>query len=88
MAVGGCLVYATCSVLSCENAEVVDAFLASDAGSGFELASVMDAPGIAALPVEARSRVSAWIDERGMFRSVPTQGGPDGHFCTRLVRTR
>lgn len=44
VAVGGCLVYATCSVLSCENSEVVDAFLASDAGSGFELASVMDAP--------------------------------------------
>lgn len=88
VAVGGCLVYATCSVLSCENAEVVDAFLASDAGSGFELANVMDAPGIAALPVEARSRVSAWVDERGMFRSVPTPGGPDGHFCARLVRTR
>lgn len=88
VAVGGCLVYATCSVLSCENAEVVDAFLASDAGSGFELASVMDAPGIAALPVEARSWVSAWVDEHGMFRSAPTPGGPDGHFCARLVRTR
>lgn len=35
---GGRLVYATCSILSEENERVVDEFLASPAGAGFELA--------------------------------------------------
>lgn len=33
--VGGFLIYATCSIFSCENEDVVSAFLASDAGKGF-----------------------------------------------------
>ena len=33
--VGGFLIYATCSIFSCENEDVVSAFLASDAGRGF-----------------------------------------------------
>lgn len=86
VAPGGSLVYATCSVLSCENEDVVDAFLASEEGSGFELAGVLDAPGVASLPDEGRALVSPWVDERGMFQSVPAADGPDGHFCARLVR--
>lgn len=88
VAPGGSLVYATCSVLTCENARVVDSFLASEEGSGFELANVMDAPGVAALPPEARELVSACLDDRGLFQSVPVAGGPDGHFCACLTRTR
>lgn len=44
---GGRLVYATCSVLAEENDAVVRAFLASPAGSGFELADarLTEAPG-------------------------------------------
>ena len=37
VAPGGRLVYATCSVLAEEDERVVDAFLASDSGAGFEL---------------------------------------------------
>lgn len=37
--VGGFLIYATCSIFSCENEDVVSAFLASDAGKGFVCAS-------------------------------------------------
>ena len=37
VAAGGRLVYATCSVLAEENERVVEAFLASPAGAGFEL---------------------------------------------------
>lgn len=88
VAFGGSLVYATCSVLACENSEVVEAFLASEEGARFSLASVMDAPGVASLPEEAQAFVAGWVDDRGMFQSVPTSGGPDGHFCARLVRTR
>lgn len=81
VAPGGSLVYATCSVLACENEDVVDAFLASDAGSAFELASVTGSPGIASLEPGALS----WVTSRGMYRSIPCAGGPDGHFCARLV---
>ena len=81
MVPGGSLVYATCSVLACENEDVVDAFLASDAGSAFELASVTDSLGIVSLEPGALS----WVTSRGMYRSIPCAGGPDGHFCARLV---
>lgn len=37
--VGGFLIYATCSIFSCENEDVVSAFLASDAGKDFVCAS-------------------------------------------------
>lgn len=47
VAAGGRLAYATCSVLSEENEAIVDAFLASPAGAGFELvrADLTEVPG-------------------------------------------
>ena len=47
VAAGGRLAYATCSVLSEENEAIVDAFLASPAGAGFELvrAGLTEVPG-------------------------------------------
>lgn len=82
VAAGGSLVYATCSVLACENEDVVDAFLASEAGQTFELASVLGAPAIASLGDSEH----LWVNERGMYRSIPCANGADGHFCARLVR--
>lgn len=86
VAPGGSLVYATCSALDVENEGVVAAFLATEEGRGFERASVLVAPGVGALSEEGRSLVEAWLTDSGAFRSVPTGGSHDGHFCARLVR--
>ena len=83
---GGSLVYATCSVLRCENEDVVSAFLGSEAGRWFRLESVLDAPGVACLSDAGREVVSSCVTDDGTYRSVPRDGGPDGHFCARLVR--
>ncbi len=85
VAVGGQLVYATCSVLNAENAEVVDAFLASEAGQRFERASLLVAPAVAACDSAAKL-VGANLTPAGDFQSVPSQGSFDGHFFARLVR--
>ena len=85
VAPGGQLVYATCSVLAAENAEVVDAFLASEAGQGFERASLLEAPAIANCE-SAAAIVGANLTPAGDFQSSPVQAGFDGHFFARLVR--
>ena len=84
---GGELVYATCSVLRSENVEVVEAFLSSEEGSGFSLASVADVqmlhqPGFE----DALARVRSLAGEDGFLQSIPCAGAADGHFCARLVR--
>lgn len=61
VAVGGTLVYATCSILDEENQQVVDGFLA-DQTQG------------------------TWRIGEGSFASLPTLGGPDGHFAAVLQR--
>lgn len=88
VAIGGELVYATCSVLSAENEGVVGAFLESPEGVGFERADVASALGVLALPEEGRALVARWRTEAGAFQSSPARGGCDGHFCARLRRVR
>ncbi len=85
VAVGGQLVYATCSVLGTENAEVVEAFLGSDAGRGFERASLLEAPAVQRCET-AKSLVEANLTPAGDFQSSPHAGSFDGHFFARLVR--
>lgn len=85
VALGGQLVYATCSVLCAENAEVVEAFLASEAGQGFERASLLEAPAIASCE-SAAAIVEANLTPAGDFQSSPVQASFDGHFFARLVR--
>ncbi len=85
VAVGGQLVYATCSVLGTENAEVVEAFLGSDAGRGFERASLLEAPAVQRCET-AKSLVEANLTPAGDFQSSPRAGSFDGHFFARLVR--
>lgn len=82
---GGQLVYATCSVLAAENAEVVDAFLASEAGRAFGRASLLEAPAVASSE-SAAALVEANLTPAGDFQSVPSANGFDGHFFARLVR--
>ena len=75
---GGFVVYSTCTLANAENADVIDAFLASEGGRAF----VPDSLG-GEIPEQWRR----WLDDRGRFRSLPEPGGPDGHFVVRLRRT-
>ena len=83
--VGGTLLYATCSVLRAEDEDVVEAFLASDAGHNFELAPAADAPACVANE-QLRSLVASHQSPEGYLLTMPLAGGGDGHFCARLVR--
>ncbi|HET6352514.1 MAG TPA: transcription antitermination factor NusB [Coriobacteriia bacterium] len=76
---GGFVVYSTCTVARRENEDVIEGFLASAAGRGFELAILADA-----VPIEWQDFVTA----DGCFRSHPRAGGPDGHFVARLTRVQ
>ncbi len=79
VAIGGVVVYSTCTVTRAENHDVVTGFLASEAGEGF----VTRTP-VADLPESLRG----WIGPEGWFQSQPRAGGPDGHFVAALVRVR
>ncbi|HET6498178.1 MAG TPA: transcription antitermination factor NusB [Coriobacteriia bacterium] len=68
----GFVVYSTCTVTERENGRVVEAFLASSAGSRFRAAPLSVPP-----PPDWTGFVSA----EGWFRSLPAPDGPDGHFA-------
>ena len=76
--VGGFVVYSTCTLANAENSDVIDAFLASEEGQGFS-----PDPLGQDVPAEWRH----WLVGDSVFRSLPTSGGPDGHFAVRLRRT-
>lgn len=84
---GGELLYSTCSVLVREDAEVVEAFLASEAGRDFFREPVSSAP-IFALPdfSEAGGLLREAESSSGSVLFAPCPKGFDGHFCARLVR--
>jgi 16S rRNA (cytosine967-C5)-methyltransferase len=82
---GGTLIYATCSVLRAEDEDVVEAFLASDVGHGFELEPVADAPACATNE-QLRDLVLSHQTAGGHLLTTPVVGGGDGHFCARFVR--
>ncbi len=74
---GGFVVYSTCTVTRRENAQVIASFLESRAGRSFvsELlhGEVPEAWGTAVSP-------------EGFVQTMPTRGGPDGHFVARIRR--
>lgn len=74
---GGFMVYSTCTLARRENEDVIEGFLASDAGAGFALDS------LASLVPPQWER---FIQAEGWFRSLPEPGGPDGHFVARIKR--
>ena len=82
---GGELVYATCSFLPQENADVVDAFLGTDEGADFELAPVCEAWGVRRMGEEGQRLLRSFSD-RGTFLSLPGKWACDLHFCARMVR--
>lgn len=83
---GGELYYATCSILSAENNEVVQRFLASSAGKGFCLAPVSESM-IYSNPLflDAAAAVRRGENQMGCFSSHPARDLPDGHFCARFI---
>lgn len=85
VAVGGMLAYATCSVLREEDEQVIQAFLASEAGKGFQVVPAADVP--AASDLAAVDFMAAHSTPEGFFRTYPEQGGCDGHFCACLRRS-
>lgn len=70
---GGRLLYATCSTEPEENEGVVDSFLARH--EKFHLVRPQHPPG-----------VERFLDERGMFRSFPSERLWDGFFAALMVR--
>lgn len=96
---GGELIYSTCSVLSQENTQVVEAFLNSSEGQNFQLANPLDAPAVKASAPEVQALIASNLcadkNERSgstgahgaYFQSTLEFEGCDGHFCARLVRT-
>lgn len=75
---GGRLVYATCSSEPEENDQVVEAFLARR--PEFALVDLRDEPLVDA--------VSALVDDRGMFRTLPFAHGLEAFFAAALQRAR
>lgn len=76
--VGGRVVYSTCSVSRRENQDVVGAFLDSVDGR-FRVADMS-----ASVPSEWATSLTS----EGYFQSLPSLGGPDGHFVAALERVR
>ncbi len=76
---GGFVVYSTCTLDAAENANVVEEFLASEEGRGFT---------VDPLDRELEGEWARFSTTEGYFRSLPEEGGPDGHFAARLVRAR
>lgn len=74
---GGTLFYSTCTVLSEENEEVIESFLASEEGAGFRREP---------FATEVPQAFSQSMMGDGYFRTHPEPAGPDGHFAARLVR--
>ena len=83
---GGSLVYSTCSPLRQEDEDVIEAFLASDAGQAFSLAPALEAFGLASADDATREFVSRAAQKDGSLCFWQTLGGGDAHFCARLVR--
>lgn len=91
VAPSGVLVYATCSILSQENEEVVRAFLASETGSQFVIRPLdkLVVPQGAMLagsdaPIELPGNWASTPE--GFFASRPALDAPDGHFAAVLQR--
>jgi 16S rRNA (cytosine967-C5)-methyltransferase len=76
--VGGRVVYSTCTVSRRENHDVVTEFV-RESGGEFVTAQ------LAGTAVE---EFAGGVTEEGWFQSVPSSGGPDGHFVAVLERIR
>jgi 16S rRNA (cytosine967-C5)-methyltransferase len=74
---GGFVVYSTCTLTRRENAEVIASFLESRAGRPFEVEPLAD---------EVPEAWAPAVTPEGFVQTLPTRGGPDGHFVARLRR--
>ena len=74
---GGSLIYATCSVLPCENEDRVSAFLAAHADFSLEPAALR-------WRLDGRQSLPPGLDR--FLAATPRRTGTDGFFCAVLVR--
>ena len=98
IAVGGSLVYSTCSPLHKEDNMVINEFLNSPEGIGFEVEHFVtqaqldeiderDVTARRALqPLVVPPAFERFICDEGFIRIIPEINGPDGHFIARLIR--
>ena len=82
---GGTLTYATCSPLIQEDEAVIQAFLACEEGSAFEVASIEAAPGFAAAGEAGRDLILDGVQTDGTWRATGAFGS-DYHFAVRLIK--
>ncbi len=75
--IGGFIVYATCTVLRQEDEDVIERFLTTEPGAGFEVEDVSSL-----LPADFAGQVTP----EGYLRTRTYPGGPDAHFAVKLVR--
>ncbi|MGI6755622.1 MAG: RsmB/NOP family class I SAM-dependent RNA methyltransferase [Atopobiaceae bacterium] len=85
--VGGELVYSTCSFLSQENEQQIEAFLATQMGAHFDRMAPSDAVALQHNVCETRAYISRH-ERDGYFLSTPGAYMSDIHFAARLVRVR
>lgn len=87
VAVGGQLLYATCSIMPEENEGVLERFARSEMGSAFRVEPLSQAPAFCLEPFRhAADVIRGHEDGRGLFHTYPAPDEFDGHFCARMVR--
>ncbi len=74
---GGFVVYSTCTIARRENRHVIEEFLGSPEGKHFTIDS---------LAGDVPAEWAGFVDSEGLFQSLPTPHGVDGHFVARLRR--
>ena len=70
------IVYATCTLCKEEDEHVIERFLASSCGSGWEVEPFT--------PAELGEDFASCLTPQGFLLSLPAPDAPDGHFAARL----
>lgn len=83
VALGGELIYSSCSVMPQENEKLIENFLQTPEGRKFKRVAVYERKGLSAAEAQA---LQDHCTPEGYLKTFPTEGGADGHFCARLKR--
>lgn len=86
--VGGTLAYATCTVTHLENRQVVEAFLESEAGKGFELVPPVFSDDVSLCDASLSKPMEASSQGALVFETRLSPGSCDAHFAVVLKRIK